>query len=99
MPKHSGGVGDKGDPQAPRLHCRRARRLNIELAGEVQRLDLRPPGVEVVDHKLHHEVFGEVLLIEALKYEATGTGPEDRYLSINKFFEAERLIELFRNVE
>src|ERR1700735_1684662 len=82
MPKHARGVEDKSDPQAPRLHGRRARRLNIELAGQIERLDMRPPRVEIIDHELHHEVVGPFLLIIALEDETAGTEPEDRHFAI-----------------
>jgi hypothetical protein len=99
VPKHSGWIHDVSDPKAPWLHGWRARRLNVEFPGQIKRINMRPPSVEIIDHELHHEVFSPLLLILALKYETTRTGPEDRDISVKKFFEAQRLIEVPGKIE
>ncbi len=55
-----------------------------------------PPGVKIVDHELHHEVFSPLLLIMALQYEAAGARLENRNIFVEKGFEAQRAIELLR---
>jgi hypothetical protein len=60
---------------------------------------VRPPGIKIIDHELHHEVPSPVLLIPALQYETAGTGPEDRYISVKEFLEAQRLIKGLREIE
>ena len=99
VPKNSGWIHDVSDPKAPWLHGRRARRLNMEFSGQVKPIDVRPPGVKIINHELHHKVFSPVLLIMALKYEAAGTGPEDRHISVKKFFEAQRFIEVLGEIK
>ena len=99
VPKHSGWIHDIRDPKAPWLHGRRARRLNLEFSGQIKPFNVRPPGVKIIDHELHHKVFSPVLLIVALKYETTGTGPEDRHISVKKFFETQRLIEVLGEIK
>ncbi len=99
VPKHSGWIEDISDPKAPWLHRRRARRLNIEFSGQIKPVNVSPPSVKIIDHELHHKVFSPVLLIMALKYETAGTSPEDRYVSVEKFFEAYRLLEVLAEIE
>src|SRR5438105_4542592 len=66
VPKHSRRIEDKSDPQPPWLHGRRARRLNRESSGQIKPFNVRPPGVEIIDHQLHHKILGPVFLIMAL---------------------------------
>jgi hypothetical protein len=99
VPKHSGWIPDISDPKAPRLHGWRARRLNIESPGQIKPINVCPPSVKIIDHELHHKIFSPVLLIVALKYETAGTGSEDRYISDKKFFEAQRFIEVLREIK
>ena len=87
VPKHSRWIHNISDPKAPWLHRRRARGRDFELSGEVKRFDVPPPIIKVIDHELHHKVFSPVLLIIGLKYETAGACPEDRHISVQKFFE------------
>src|SRR5580692_7640355 len=96
MPQHSGRIHDISNPKPPWLHGWRARRLYFEFSRQVKSLNVRPPGVEIIHHELHHEVLSQFLLIIALKDETAGAGPENCYISIQKFFETQRLIETLR---
>ena len=53
-------------PQAPGLDGWRAGRPYAEDLRKIEGFNVRPPGVEIVDHQLHHEVTGPVLLVIAL---------------------------------
>ena len=94
VPKHSRWIHNISDPKAPWLHRRRSRRRDIELSRQVKRIDMPPPSVKIIDHELHHKVFCPVLLIIGLKYETAGACPEDRHISVQKFFEPQSLIEV-----
>jgi hypothetical protein len=83
-----------GDPQPPWLHGGRARRRDLEFSRQIKPINMRPPNVEIIDHELHHKVLSPVLLVIGLKYETAGACPEDRHISVQKFFEAQRLIEI-----
>src|SRR5580693_7645559 len=96
MPQHSGRIHDISNPKPPWLHGWRARRLHFEFSRQVKSLNVRPPGVEIIHHELHHEVLSQFFLIIALKDETAGAGPENCYISIQKFFETQRLIETLR---
>ena len=99
VPEHSGWIPYIGDSEAPWLHGWCVRGLDIEFSGQIERFNVRPPGVEVVDHELHHEIFSPVFLISALKYEAAGAGFEDRDIAVEEFFEAQGLVEFFGEIE
>ena len=99
VPKHAGWIHDISDPKSPWLYGRRAWRRNIEFSREIEPINMRPPSVKIINHELHHKVFSPVLLIMALKYETAGTSPEDRHISIEKFFEAQRLVEVLREIK
>jgi hypothetical protein len=96
VPKHSGWIPDVGDPKAPRLHSRRARRLDFEFSRQIKPTNVRPPSVQIIDHELHHEISRPLLLIIVLKDEAAGTYPEDRHIFVQKFFKAQRLVKALR---
>ena len=61
----------------------------LNFPGQIEPFDVRPPGVEIIDHELHHEVFSPFLLVVVLKDESAGTGLEDRHVSVEKFLEAQ----------
>ncbi len=74
-------------------------------------MDVGPPRIEIIDHELHHEVFGPVfliiqlldnpvLLIKALQDEAAGADAENGDPRVTEqFFEAEGFVEFFAEVE
>src|SRR6202050_4568296 len=99
VPKHSRWIPNISYPQTPRLHGRWARSRNLEFSRQIEPLEVRPPCVKIIDHELHHKVFRPFLLISALKYEAAGTGVEDRHLAVENFFETQRLIEFLREIK
>jgi hypothetical protein len=101
VPRRTGRIDDIGDPQALRLHRRRLRRRNLEADGKIQALDARPPGVEIVDHHLHHEVRRPILLEGTLQDEAGArrAGAEDGDLGIEQDREAQRLLEGLAGLE
>jgi len=99
VPKHSGWIKDISYPKAPWLHGGSSRRLNIELSRQIKILNMCPPSVEIIDHELHHKVLSPVLLIITLKYKTAGTGSEDRDVSVEKLFEAQRLIEALGEIK
>src|SRR5690606_16154621 len=47
MPEDAGGIDEIGDHAAPRLQLWRRRRPHAEPAGQIERLDIAEPGVEV----------------------------------------------------
>src|SRR5713226_8148164 len=77
VPQDAAGIVDVGDAKAPGLHRRRLRVLHAEPGRKIERVEMRPPCVQVVDHELHHAVLGPLLLITALEDEAAGAGVED----------------------
>ena len=76
-----------------------ARCRHAEPRRQIERADLHPPRVEVVDHQLHHVVPLGCACVRALQDEAARTDPEDRDVPVEPELEAEREIELLRRFE
>jgi hypothetical protein len=57
MPKHAGRIINVAYAQSPGLHGRGLWLSSPEHLWLIQRLDMLPPRVEIVDHHLHHAVF------------------------------------------
>lgn len=93
VPKHPGRIDDVGDPQAPRLHCGCFGFRHPEPCRKREGRNMPPPGIQVVHHELHHEVFGPFLLVVILEDEAALSHSKDRHLTIQNLGEAQRFIE------
>src|SRR6185436_20853521 len=60
MPEHARRVEDIGDAQSPGLELRRARCLHAIAPRKIEAGDMGPPGVDVGDEEMHHEIAGEL---------------------------------------
>src|SRR5580658_6786723 len=58
-----------------------------------------PPCVKVIDHHLHHTVFGPFFLIISLQNKSACADREDGDVAVEQFLEAERFVEGFARVE
>ncbi|MEN9508165.1 MAG: hypothetical protein RLZZ621_728 [Gemmatimonadota bacterium] len=93
MPQDSGRIDEIGDAEPPRLYRRRFWRGNAEGSGQVERLEVCPPCIEVIHHQLHHAVLRPLLIGVGLQDESTVAGGEDRNLTVQELLEAQRFIE------
>src|SRR3569833_699390 len=92
-PEHTRRNEEKDNAPTPPLERRRARRLDVEAGWQIERFDMTPPGIEIVDHKLHHAILSTRLLVIILENERGRAGFEDRDVAVEQLREAERLIE------
>lgn len=95
MPEDAGGVAEVEDAEAPGLHGGGLEHDAGVFLAELDGLDVRPPGVGIGDHEVHHEVFGVAFGIEGLEEKAEGTDFEfgDAFLG-PELFEAKVNVEL-----
>jgi hypothetical protein len=99
VPKNTRRIDDIGNAKAPGLHGRWFRRGDAKFCRQVEAVDMRPPGVEIVDHEVHHKILGPLLLIVALQNEAARSAVEDRYLAVEHLLEAERFVKPLGTIE
>src|SRR5689334_5993756 len=99
MPKHARRVPDVTYAEPPGLHGRRFWSLNAKYLRQIESLDMFPPRVEVVDHHLHHAVFGPFLFIVSLQDERAFSHAENGDIAIKQFRETKRFVEGFARVE
>ncbi len=93
MPQHSAGIYEVGDSKPPGLNCRPLRRLNSESPWKILAADMCPPSIEIIDHQLHHAVFGPTFVIAPLQNEPARACAENGHLAIEDLVEADRFIE------
>src|SRR5262245_45725044 len=96
MPEDAARIHDICDAKSPRLQGWRFRCRDAEAIWEIERFDMRPPHVEIVNHKLHHEVVGPLFLEVALQDKPTRVGLEDRNLTVENLFKAQCFVETLR---
>ena len=93
MPKNTGGIYKESNTQAPWLECWRCWFGHNEPGRQVELIDVAPPGIQIVDHKLHHEVPCPRLLKAVLKNEAACADTENGNVAVEQFLKADRFIE------
>src|SRR5262245_32763151 len=99
VPEDSRGIDHISDSEPPGLQGWRSRSRHAKPASEIQRLDVSPPCIEVIDHQLHHEVLGPLLLEEPLQDETAGASIKDGDLPVENLLESQRLVKALRVFE
>src|SRR5260221_6456126 len=93
-PEHSRRVNDDEVAHAPGLPLY-VGDFHTVLGGDTGLVDLRPPGVHVLNEEMHHQVVCELLDIEVLKQKARLTVMEERDpIRVRGHHESEVLVEL-----
>jgi hypothetical protein len=82
MPKHARGVINVAHAESPRLDGRGFWRFNPEYLRQIQSLDMLPPCVEVIDHHLHHAVFGPFFFVISLQDESACAHAENGNIAV-----------------
>ena len=85
MCQRTPGIDETAAAQPPRLHCRRAGCGHAELVFQIESAYVLPPGIQVIDDKLHHKIIS---LFKGRQNEAADTNPKDNNIAIKNFFEA-----------
>jgi hypothetical protein len=99
VPEDPRGVGDVGDAQSPGLLRRWTQQLDAERIRQVETFEVRPPGVQVVDHQLHHAVLGPLLLETSLQNEGRPADGKNGHVAVEEFLKAERLVKRAASLE
>src|SRR6185312_4232876 len=95
VPEDAGRIHHVRDAQSPGLHRRRARRGNAERGHQVERFDVRPPCIEVVDHQLQHATARPAFIEAPLQDETARAGVENRDVAVEDLVESQRFVETF----
>jgi hypothetical protein len=93
------GSATVGDAQSPGLLRRWTQQLDAERIRQVETFEVRPPGVQVVDHQLHHAVLGPLLLETSLQYEGRPADGKNGHVAVEEFLKAERLVKRAASLE
>src|SRR3546814_11741796 len=65
----------------------------------IQRLYLGPPRIKVINHELHHEILGPLLLVVRLQEKLSAPHTEDGHIGIKELLETQCLVEALRSLE
>jgi hypothetical protein len=70
VPENACGVAEVEDADPPGLHRRRLAHDSRVLVGEIQSLDVLPPGIRILDGEAHHEIARVLGDVEGLQQES-----------------------------
>src|SRR5580704_10519370 len=99
VPEDPEGSATVGDAQSPGLLRRWTQQLDAERIRQVETFEVRPPGVQVVDHQLHHAVLGPLLLETSLQNEGRPADGKNGHVAVEEFLKAERLAKRAASLE